>query len=486
MKSGFQYKKIVNSLKRRRKGSTVSDICAATALPLSAVRELLPKAADEYSGHLRVTENGEILYYFPNGFTSRYRSISTRLKKIFEKTSYVIKKFLVYIFKFWIMIMLFGYFIIFILLALATVFLQIAARSNSKGRSGSVNFSAFNFLIRIWFYSELTKPRYGGNLNRNSGSFKSNDKQPMHKAIFSFIFGEEDPNRDWEEQQNKAIIAYCQANKGVISLVEYMAFTGENSPDAEKSILYFCSKFEGSPEVTENGTIVYYFEKLLTHTDRNKLKELAAPVKRLKLFSVNSKKKNGWFIAVNAFNLIFGSYFLYQSFAAGHLISEIQYQAASAVYAYTHLFLQFVIYDPHTIIRIALGIVPLVFSMFFWIIPAVRNNILKKENKKIKLSNFKRFSFNRIWSSPKNIEKSSLQPSADEFKPGDIDAAADRVIKDISAVSNPEIEVTPDKKTIYSFYDLEREKVALEKYRSNIDLTKVNIGKTIFDTGELT
>jgi len=43
------YQKIITSLRRRRKGATVADISAATALPLSCVHDLLPKAADEFS-----------------------------------------------------------------------------------------------------------------------------------------------------------------------------------------------------------------------------------------------------------------------------------------------------------------------------------------------------------------------------------------------------------------------------------------------------
>ena len=483
MKTSDAYQKITDALKRRKKGATTADICAATALPLSTVHELLPKAADEYSGRLQVTQSGEILYHFPEGFKSRYRGIGVWLKKAAQKSGVFIKTSLSFLFKVWIMVMLIGYFVLFIALALASVFISVAAKSSGRDRKGGgfFGFGFFDLLIRLWFYSELTRPHYG---NRN---VTQNKKQysPMHKAIFSFVFGEDDPNRDWQERQDRAVIAYIQANRGVISLAEYMAFTGEISIDAEQALLAFCSKYAGSPEVTEEGTIVYRFNELLLRADKVKTDELIPPIKRLKIFSGNSKSKNGWFIAINAVNLIFGSYFLYQSFSAGQLLTEIQYQAASSLYSYTHYFLQMITSDPVSIIRTVLGLTPLLFSFFFWLIPALRYFLEKEENEEIKLANFKRYGFGKIWTSPEKIdaEKFLNAPNA-ECKPKNISEARDRVIKDIGAISIPEIEQNENGKIIYSFNELADEKRALENYRAGIDPRQSLLGNTVFDSGD--
>jgi len=476
-----EYQKIITSLKRRRKGATAADVCAATALSLSSVNELLPKAADEYSGHLRVTESGEILYYFPNGFTSRYRGLSASLKNTAKKIFAIIKTASAYLFKIWIVVMLVGYFLFFIALALATVFLSVAGKSSGRGGrrgGGSVNFTLFNLIWRLWFYSELTRPRtgYGGGNVRKNG-----DKRPLHKAVFSFVFGEEDPNKNWEDQEYKAIISYIQANRGVISLAEYMSFTGKSGQEAETDILSFCSKFEGSPEATEEGTIVYRFDKLLSGSDTEKISELIPPIKRLKKFSDNKKSMNGWFAVINAVNIIFGSYFLYQSSNAGLLVSKEQYYGASKLYAYTHLIFSNITNEPHNVIRIALGLIPFVFSFLFWIIPAVRYFMEKKENNEIKLTNFKRFSFSKIFSSPNNIKTNAFNPIVSECRPDDLESAADRVIKDMGAISSPRVEIRDDK-TFYTFNELEREKEALEKYRSSVDISRQKLGETVFDT----
>jgi hypothetical protein len=481
VKTGNAYQKIVLSLKRRGKGATAADICAATALPLSEVQELLPKAADEYQGRLQVTQSGEILYTFPNGFTSRYRGLQAAINRFTQKGASVVKTALAFLFKAWIMVMLIGYFVLFLALAVASVFISAAARSSSDDRRGGFGgFNLFGLLWRIWFFNELTRPRYG----YDPVTRKTGEKRPMHKAIFSFVFGEDDPNRDWEERESKAVIEYIQANRGVISLAEYMAFSGKNSVEAEEAILSFCSRYGGSPEVTEEGTIVYRFDDLLLRADSKNFGELSPPIKRLKTFSVNPKKLNGWFIAINAVNLLFGSYFLYNSFASGLLVTEMQYQSASYFYAFTHYLLSTISADPLGIIRGALGFVPLVFSLFFWIIPAVRRFLETKANEDIKLSNFKRLGFSKIWAKPVNVELSDLAQSCEECSPKNITAAADRVIKDMGAVSSPEIENGEDGKTFYSFRELVNEKQALQKYRESIDPARTQLGETVFDSAE--
>ena len=71
MNNNKAYEEIIRAFKTRKKGATPADIAADTGLALYTVRELVPRAADEYGGRLEVTESGEILYSFPRGFTSR-------------------------------------------------------------------------------------------------------------------------------------------------------------------------------------------------------------------------------------------------------------------------------------------------------------------------------------------------------------------------------------------------------------------------------
>jgi len=482
------YEKIITSLKRRVNsaalGATAADVCADTALPLAVVRELLPKAADEYSAGLRVTESGEILYDFPHGFKSRYRGFSAFVKKTAKKCFSFLKKASSLFFKIWIMVMLIGYFIFFLALAAASVVISIAARSsnnNTSSDSGFGGLNLFGIMWHLWFYSEITRP--SGDYGYERIKKPAKEKRPIHKAIFSFVLGDEDPNKNWEDQENKAFIAFLQANRGVCSLFEYMAYSGRNSTEAQEGILSFCSKYGGSPEVTEEGTIVYRFDELLLKSDNAGFSALSPPIQYLKTFSTNKKSKNIIFALINAVNLAFGSYFLFNSVSAGNLIAEAQYQASSYLYAFTHLIMDILgMANPQIFIMTVLGIVPLLFSVFFWLVPAVRFFLEKNENEKIKLKNFKRFGFSKIWFNPFKVDIEEIKhpsPVCNPKKPAD-----DRLIKEIGAVSMPEIETGENGKLIYSFNELDAEKKALKKYRSLIDLSKMELGKTVFDSSK--
>ncbi|MDR0302021.1 MAG: hypothetical protein LBI04_06900 [Treponema sp.] len=486
MTTADAYKKIINTLKRKKNGVTTADICAATALPLPAVRELLPKAADEYAGELQVTQSGEILYSFPNGFTSRYRGFNAGFKKAAKILSGAFKAVLVFLFKAWIVIMLIGYFALFLALALAGVVLSVVVQSKSsdRGRRGArLTPGLFQILWRIWFVQEITRPRYGRYPNVPVTQNKEKGR-PMHKAVFSFVFGEGDPNKGFEDMENKAVISYIQANRGVISLAEYMAFSGKDSAQANEAILSFCSKYGGSPEVTEEGTLVFRFDDLLLRANTGGFSELSPPVKRLKTFSFNKKSMNGWFIAINAVNLLFGSYFLYNAVNSGLLVTDIQYQAASYLYGFTHIIMSFFTQNPHTLISIALGVVPVVFSILFWLIPAIRKHMENKENESIKLSNFKKLGFTKIWTNPNNVKIADLIPQTAECRPQNSVAAADRVIKDLGAISSPQVDAGENGKLCYSFKDLEKEKIALAGYRNSLDPKRAEVGSTVFDTGK--
>ncbi|AEF81185.1 hypothetical protein [Leadbettera azotonutricia] len=503
---GKAYKKIVEAFKGKRKGATVADIAAVTALPLYTVKELVPVAADEFSGRLEVTESGEILYSFPRGFASRFKGLAPFLKKTSEKLIHFLGLAGTGIFKVWIMVMLIGYFLVFLAIALASLFLSMAAnsRNNNDSRSGHggmyLGSSIFNLIIRLWFYSELTKsvnPRYG-----RYGGFENNSRpkgRPLHKAIFSFVFGDGDPNAQWPTEEKKTFIAYVQEHRGVVSLPELMAISGIPSDRAESEITALCAEFGGSPEATEDGTVVYRFDEILLRTEgkgRNNAGSSGIPSlpKNLRDFSSNKGKMNFWFSLINGVNLLFGSYFLYQSVHSGtiiarqigenvHLLSQQTGEAAPLIYGMTYYFVSAVAANPLPIIAVGLGLIPLAFSILFWLIPALRKWKLKKENEKIKFENFRKFSFSRIWSFPKAVKPQDLNPGQREASPNNLKQAQDKALKEMGAYAIPEVTIAQDGE-VYSFPDLEREKIALEKYRAGVNPEASDLGKIVFDSHE--
>jgi hypothetical protein len=486
------YRKVVEAFRRQQRGATVADIVARTALPLQTVRELVPQAADEYAARLAVTESGEILYSFPRGFVSRRRGFRARLGRFMEQFGRGIKIAAQTLFKVWIMVMLVGYFVLFMVIALGSLMLSVAASSSnsshnrSRGRGGGVGglylaSGVFDMIIRIWFYSELTR-----SLDRRWGGVpeKRPKGRPLYKAIFSFVFGDGDPNADWDSREKQAVIAYIQNNAGVISLPEFMTLTGRDSAEAEERIVAYCAEFGGMPEATEDGTVAYRFDELLLRADKQdrSFSAFSAPLKRLRSFSSNAKKMNVWFGIINAVNLLFGGYFLVNSFSAGHILTQASFDAAPYLYSVVYVILSRIAANPLVFIGIGLGLIPLVFSFLFWLIPVLRYFGVKRSNEAVKLENLRKDGYGRIWNEPLSVRSSDLNPAAEECRPKDMAAARERVLKEIGAYAVPDVELGPAGEAVYAFKELEREKIALQKYRAGVKPGLSDLGETVFDS----
>jgi len=489
------YKKVIDVLKTQKQGVTVADITAKTALPLETVKELVLIASDEYSGRMQVTESGEILYSFPRGFKSKYRGLGVTLKKAFQAIKKGAKTLGVWLFKTWIMLMLVGYFVLFMAIALiallASTVISVSGssdnRSSSRRNDGIGGLYAVSYIldliIRIWFYSEVSKSIDRSVYGYDYRAVKPKGR-PLHHAVFSFVFGDGDPNADWEARERKAVISYIQTNKGFISLPEFMILTGSAHHEAEQKITRYCVEFGGMPEATEDGTVVYRFEALLLRADTvdRSFAGLSAPIKRLHVFSKNTNKMNTWFAIINGVNLIFGSYFLFFANTLGPIVSNTQVRGSSYLYAIAYILLSGLFSNPLGAITFILGIVPIVFAFLFYLIPAVRYYNLGKTNEQIKLENLRKTLYQQVWEHPQLVHLEDVNPAAAEYRPKDFKNKTELLIKELGTYSIPEVTLAEDGTTIYSFPDLEREKLIIYKIRASVDTSQFKLGSTIFDS----
>ena len=488
------YEKLKGIFKKNRSGITLADAAAGTGLSLAQIRNLAPLAADEYSARLEVTESGEILYSFPQGFKSRYRAFVPVMKRQLSSFLRIGGRVLTFCFKAWIMVMLVGYFLLFLAIALASIFLSVAASSNSNNRRGrggwNVSFGLFNMIFRLWFYSEMlggAGRRYGGSFGtvragygNKAGAGKG---RPLHRAIFSFVFGEENPNQERELQEKTAFISYVRSRRGVVALPELMSLLGQPPEEAGKKIMSLCAEFGGVPEVTEEGTIVYRFDEILPSGENSNYNEASSVsgsppepfYKKLKVFSSNPGKMNFWFGLINGVNLLFGAYFFVNAAKiSGGIIPNTGMAARLSIY------LNQLGIAPFPVIGIGLGLVPLLFSVFFWLIPALRSLLLRKENDAAKLDNFRALGFGQIWSNPLSFRPYTVQGG--ENRPRNLESARDRLVKDMAAYTESEVTADEEGRETFSFPELRREKDALEKYRRTIDSGRSSTGKIIFDS----
>ena len=496
--------RIVDVFRKRKGEATTADLVALTGLPKAQVEAQLTAVSDEFGARLRVTESGEILYSFPQGLHSRYKGFGPSLKrfwKAFRKGAIAAARF---VFKAWIVVMLVGYFVLFVALILIALLASIAIsfgggkedndRRGGGGLGGLYLASRLvDTFVRLWFYSEVFKSpgqRYNESQRRVE---RKKEKRPLYKAIFSFVFGDGDPNADWDSVEKKAVIAFLQTNKGIITIHEFMAITGLSPLEAESRINRYLFEFEGEPCVSEAGTIYYSFASLLRRKDRtDRTMGGTVPMKRLAAFSSNPARMNRWFAVINGFNLLFGGYFASQALSAHRFLEPLysgQYagklvmtRGFDGFYLFVHQLLgKFAgMGDPSQLLLWGLGAVPLVFSVFFYVIPALRKLRLDRDNEGIKRGNLRRIAYRAVITRPQGLapaavmQQAAASSAASPKDPG----AAEQVLKELAAATHGE----PAADGSYSYPEIASSEIEAGKARVAVKDSDFDLGGAVFDS----
>lgn len=91
------------------------------------------------------------------------------------------------------------------------------------------------------------------------------DRMNFIESLFSFVFGDGDPNQGIEEKRWKLIGQYISSNGGVVTaeeLVPYLDIETSSKTDDESYILPVLLRFDGQPEIDDKGSILYRFPSL--------------------------------------------------------------------------------------------------------------------------------------------------------------------------------------------------------------------------------
>lgn len=485
--------RLLSAFKQRKGEATTADLVALTGLPLERVKEELPAVSDEYGARMRVTESGEILWSFPRGFRSRYRGLWPSLKrfwKAFKKGAVEAGKVL---FKAWIVVMLVGYFVLFLLLALVALLASVALQSSGRDRDDRGGGLGGLFLtgrlletiINIWFYSELFKDPYQRAWEADARARKRRERRPLHHAVFSFVFGEPDPNADWDGLERRAVVAWLQTNKGVITMPEFRALTGLSPAEAEDRITVYLRDFGGEPSVSDSGTILFSFPELLRRADKvDRSFGGSVPMQRLRPFSANKGNANFWFGAMNLVNLLFGGYFIANAMLP-HTVQTVMVRGKEVMRAGWD-FLYIITYQlavsigfshPAVGLAIGLGMVPVVFALLFYAIPAIRGARLKAENERIKVGNLRRVVYRAVLDRPRGFKPESVDPGIEAATPAD-PKAKDRLVVELAAAEGGE----PQADGSFTWEGIERAKRDAEAARAAVREDAYGLGKTVFDS----
>jgi len=470
---------------KSRKESTVADLVAATGLPTFQVQETIKVVLDEYQGQLKATESGELLYTFPKGMKSRKRGLGPKLRAAAAAGLRFLGRASAFLFKVWIMVMLVGYFILFLALLLlalfASVAVSVASRDDGRQRSSSrgMGFGGFYLMtrlfelfIQIWFFAGA----------RRSAGEKG---RPLYKSVFAYVFGEGSPfslRQERSEGEKLRVISFLRGRKGVISLEELAALTGKSLERANRLINAYLLEFEGEPAVTPEGTVVFLFPDLLrtkTGSLRQDHSSPASGFEELVPYNANKPSTNRWITFFNGFNLAFAGYFLYFSLLPPTLQDPLAF-----LYLTIGRLIAGLGAEPLPLMLAVLGAVPLAFSLLFYAITLLRRSWVRGLNEEIKEENLRRSLYREILAHPEGIDPQSVRSTGSLDAPRDREPLIKRSMAELAAEVQAEVDQIGEGRFVYRFKELERRMKDLEAYREGIDLARFDVGKTVFDSGQ--
>jgi hypothetical protein len=292
--------KVITAIEQLNFRATVGDVAVQSGLDVQVAQQELMALAASAGGHLQVTETGEVAYLFARNFRSILQAKFLKLRllawghKIWQVLFYLIR------ISFGVLLIasIFIIAIAILLIIVATVF------SDRDSDNGSFDGFPMGWIFTDWYYFFTPDP-----YSRSQSTVYSTPKSSMNflEAVFSFLFGDGNPNKNLEQKRWQAIGRTLKYNQGAVIPEQVIPFLdsldkGQSIDDAMLPVLL---QFNGQPEVSPEGEIVYRFPELQTSVRSDVSDPPASFLKEsLWQFSHASSTQILWSIGLGSINFI--------------------------------------------------------------------------------------------------------------------------------------------------------------------------------------
>ncbi len=240
---------------------TVGDVATQAGLNVGIANQGLLALASDAGGHLQVSDNGDIVYLFPENFRTilRNKYFQIQLQEWWKKVWSVL---------FYIIRISFGILLVASIALITIAIIMIMTSGNSSNRNsggssrGNSSGSFFNFFYfpNFFWYSN---PNYQTRRQQRRGE---KSELNFFEAVFSFLFGDGNANANLEERRWQQVGGVIRNQRGAVvaeQIAPYLDNIGEgSSKEYEDYMLPVLTRFNGQPAVSPEGQIVYYFPEL--------------------------------------------------------------------------------------------------------------------------------------------------------------------------------------------------------------------------------
>ena len=263
---------------------TAGDVAAKTGLNISQAEAGVLALASATQAHMQVAETGDVAYEFPRQFRSILRNQYWQLR--WQETWAKVWAVLFYLIRisFGLMLILA---VVLVLVAIIAIQIGMQQRDDDDrggSYSGGIGFNPWLWIGRDWFYwfSYGPRPQYG----RYDYSPRNRPENKLNflEGVYSFLFGDGDPNKNLDERRWGAIATVIRNNRGAVSaeqLAPYLDNANLND-DLEDYVIPVLSRFNGRPKVSPQGDLVYYFPELQVTANDYQPQPVAAYLKEIK------------------------------------------------------------------------------------------------------------------------------------------------------------------------------------------------------------
>ncbi|WP_017295767.1 hypothetical protein [Geminocystis herdmanii] len=379
---------IMQSIEQLNYRVTVGDVATKSGLDLNIVQKELLKLAEDTNGNLQVAETGDIAYLFPKNFRSILNNKYWQLRgqKALEKTWKIV---------FYLIRISFGILLVSSILLMLIAIVVIVIAINSKGNDDNDNNSSrggggggFFFFPRFWFSPDIFwifTPDYQQRRYQRQLSNSAENELNFLESIYSFLFGDGNPNSNLEDKRWRSITTVIENNNGAIiaeQLAPYLDNINNYSEGDEGYILPVLTRFNGYPEVSEEGEIIYYFPELQVKAqEREKVSVSPYLKENLWTFSLATSSQKMLAVGLGAVNIVL-------ALVLGSLLtSDIAEEIGGFI-----LFIEF------------LYPLLLTYAVSYLGIPLIRYFWLQNRNNKVKERNYYREEKANLLESSKELE----------------------------------------------------------------------------------
>jgi hypothetical protein len=467
------------TLANPEKPFTVADASVASGLPLRDAEAGLNLLTSEYRGHLRVTEDGDLVHLFPTGFTKPWQT-----QEFLAKVAGTVGRALVAVGRFvvraWLLIVMVSYALLFLALMIG---LTVTRQGSSDDRNGSAGLGIVAALFRMladalfWTFHPFS-PLYIDRAFDHVGTRRAvrserenEDDEPkvaFYEKVNRFVFGPPVPKED-PHQMHGRVLAEIRALKGRIGLADVMRVTGLPRDQADPLMAKLMLDYDGEVSVGESGGIVYTFESLRRSTNEAAVPRPPAAwarVTELLPLTGNDPGANILVALLNGFNLLVSAWVMQNGLTISNIALLFERHRPRVL--------------PDDGLPLALGLVPFVFSLFLFVLPIGRAIHRARMQKRADQERARLAVLREVVS-----RASKSEPVADEtlraavrIATGEEPTSADitRRVVDLGG----DVDVGPEGEVRYRFAGFEADAQAAEEERERADDREGRIGAVVF------